>query len=192
MWAWVAIGLSFGQNAPQPDARFVDASSQQAASSAIVRPVHTYSIVARDPETGDLGVAVQSHWFSVGPIVPWAESGVGAVATQSLADPAYGPLGLASMRVGRSAPDSLRGLLESDPQRDVRQVAMIDIQGRTAAFTGSGPGEWKGHKCGVNYCAQGNSLAGPAVLDAMVRSFESSSGPLASCSGCPWWSRGAR
>src|SRR5688572_32916167 len=101
------------------------------------RPVSTYSIVARDPETGEMGVAVQSHWFSVGPIVPWAEAGVGAVATQSLVDPAYGPLGLAAMRVGRSAPDTLRGLVEADAGRDVRQVAMIDAQGRVAAHTGA-------------------------------------------------------
>src|SRR5512145_3062022 len=79
-------------------------------ASTRVRPVHTYSIVARDPATGQLGVAVQSHWFSVGPIVPWAEAGVGAVATQSFVDPKYGPLGLALMRSGKDAPSALRGL----------------------------------------------------------------------------------
>src|SRR5713101_7910193 len=101
-----------------------------------VRPVHTYSIVARDPATGELGVAVQSHWFSVGTAVPWAEAGVGAVATQSFVDPSYGSLGLELMRGGRSAPDALRGLLAADAGRDVRQVAMIDAQGRVAAHTG--------------------------------------------------------
>src|SRR5512140_3480836 len=89
------------------------------------RPVHTYSIVARDPDTGELGVAVQSHWFSVGSVCPWAEAGVGAVATQSLVDPAYGPLGLELMRAGKTARQALDGLLASDPGREFRQVAMV-------------------------------------------------------------------
>ncbi len=111
-----------------------------------LRPAHTYSIVARDPATGELGVAVQSHWFSVGTAVPWAEAGVGAVATQSFVETSYGPLGLELMRAGRSAPDALRGLLAADEGREVRQVAMIDAQGRVAAHTGrkciaaAGPG----------------------------------------------------
>ena len=100
------------------------------------RPVHTFSIVARDPATGELGVAVQSHWFSVGSIVPWAEAGVGAVATQSFVDPSYGKLGLELMRTGKSGPDALRSLLAGDDGRDVRQVAMIDAQGRVDAWTG--------------------------------------------------------
>src|SRR5207253_4655505 len=90
------------------------------------RPVHTFSIVARDPDTGEIGVAVQSHWFSVGSLVPWAEAGVGAVATQSFVDPAYGPLGLELMRAGKTARQALDGLLASDPGREVRQVAMVD------------------------------------------------------------------
>src|SRR4051812_35307888 len=94
------------------------------------RPVATYSIVARDPKTGAMGVAVQSHWFSVGTIVTWAESGVGAVATQSFVDPSYGQLGLELMKAGRPAPDALKGLLLADENREVRQVAMIDTQGR--------------------------------------------------------------
>ena len=99
--------------------------------------VHTYSIVARDPDTGQLGVAVQSHYFSVGSVVTWAEAGVGAVATQSLGDPAYGKLGLDLMRAGKSAPDTLAGLVASDPMQAVRQVAMVDAQGQVAAHTGS-------------------------------------------------------
>src|SRR5438270_13176098 len=91
------------------------------------RPVHTFSIVAYDPATGQLGVAVQSHWFAVGGEVPWAEAGVGA--TQSFVDTSYGPLGLDLMRSGKSAPDSLRGLLQADGSCNVRQVAMIDAQG---------------------------------------------------------------
>src|SRR6266571_1401510 len=101
------------------------------------RPVHTYSIVARDPATGELGVAVQSHWFSVGSVVPWAEAGVGAVATQSIVDPSYGPLGLTLMRAGRSAPEALAALLAGDAGREVRQVGMVDAQGRAATHTGT-------------------------------------------------------
>ena len=101
------------------------------------RPVATYSIVARDASTGQLGVAVQSHWFSVGPIVPWAQAGVGAVATQSLVDPAYGPLGLELMAAGRSASQALTALLAAHADREVRQVAMIDARGDVATHTGS-------------------------------------------------------
>src|SRR3989440_2507496 len=88
-----------------------------------LRPVHTFSIVARDPQTGEIGVAVQSHWFAVGQIVPWAEAGVGAVATQSFVDPSYGKLGLDLLRGGKSAPATLRALLSADASCDVRQVA---------------------------------------------------------------------
>src|SRR6188768_2970892 len=103
------------------------------ASIASADPlVHTYSIVARDPATGEMGVAVQSHWFSVGSVVPWAQAGVGAVATQSFVDPTYGELGLHLMSLGRSAPDALKGLLAADGGREVRQVAMIDASGKVA------------------------------------------------------------
>lgn len=98
------------------------------------RPVHTYSIVARDPATGELGVAVQSHWFSVGTIVTWAEAGVGAIATQAFASPAYGPRGLSLMHSGVPAPEALSALLSTDAARDVRQVAFVDAQGRAAAL----------------------------------------------------------
>src|SRR5579859_395 len=102
-----------------------------------LRPVNTFSIVARDPATGRIGVAVQSHWFAVGQTVPWAEAGVGAVATQSFVDPSYGKLGLDLMRAGKSAPDALRGLLSGDASCEVRQVAMIDASGNAATFTGA-------------------------------------------------------
>src|SRR5271156_740910 len=98
--------------------------------------VHTYSIVARDAETGQLGVAVQSHYFAAGTVVTWAEAGVGAVATQASGDPAYGKLGLDLMRARKSAPDTLAGLLAADPMREIRQVAMVDALGRVAAHTG--------------------------------------------------------
>ncbi len=101
------------------------------------RPVNTFSIVARDEATGEIGVAVQSHWFAVGQIVPWAEAGVGAVATQSFVDPSYGKLGLDLLRAGKAAPDALRALLGGDSACDVRQVAMIDARGTVATFTGA-------------------------------------------------------
>src|SRR5437868_6713562 len=119
-----------------------------------LRPVHTFSIVARDPETGELGVAVQSHWFSVGSIVPWAEAGVGAVATQSFVDASYGKLGLDLMRIGKSAPDALRALLAGDDARDVRQVAMIDAHGRVTAHTGAKNIQAAGHQMGKDYSVQ--------------------------------------
>jgi uncharacterized Ntn-hydrolase superfamily protein len=115
------------------------------------RPVATYSIVARDSITGQLGVAVQSHWFSVGPIVPWARAGVGAVATQSLVDPAYGPLGLELMAMGKSAPVTLAALLAGDSDADVRQVAMVDADGQVAAHTGERAIIAAGHNTGAQF-----------------------------------------
>jgi hypothetical protein len=103
------------------------ATSLAAQDAPPRRPVATYSIVARDSVTGEIGVAVQSHWFSVGSVVPWAEAGIGAVATQSFVDPRYGTLGLELMRLGRSAPEALRALVTSDADSAVRQVAMLDV-----------------------------------------------------------------
>jgi uncharacterized Ntn-hydrolase superfamily protein len=143
------------------------------------RPTHTFSIVARDPATGELGVAVQSHWFAVGAIVPWAEAGVGAVATQSFVDPSYGPLGLDLMRAGRSAPDALKALLAADDGRDVRQVAMIDAQGRVAAHTGKKSIEAAGHFVGKDYSVQANLMLNDRVWPEMARAFESAQGDLA-------------
>jgi len=144
-----------------------------------LRPVATYSIVARDSATGEIGVAVQSHWFSVGPLVPWAEAGVGAVATQSFVDPRYGPLGLDLMRTGRSAPEALRALVSSDGDSAVRQVAMIDAQGRVAAFTGARAIRAAGHHTGKQYSVQANLMEKPGVWPAMARAFESTKGDLA-------------
>jgi uncharacterized Ntn-hydrolase superfamily protein len=144
-----------------------------------VRPVHTFSIVARDPATGELGVAVQSHWFSVGPIVPWAEAGVGAVATQSFVDPSYGKNGLELMRAGKSAPDTLKELLEKDQGREVRQVAMIDAQGRVDAWTGKDDIQAAGHIVGSNFSVQANLMLNDKVWPAMARAFESTKGDLA-------------
>jgi uncharacterized Ntn-hydrolase superfamily protein len=144
-----------------------------------LRPVHTYSIVARDAATGELGVAVQSHWFSVGALVPWAEAGVGAVATQSFVDPAYGKLGLDLMRAGRSAPDALRSLVAGDEGRDVRQVAMIDAQGRVSAHTGAKCIEAAGQHVGKDFSVQANMMLNERVWPEMARAFESTRGDLA-------------
>jgi uncharacterized Ntn-hydrolase superfamily protein len=143
------------------------------------RPVATYSIVARDSATGEVGVAVQSHWFSVGPIVAWAEAGVGAVATQSFVEPSYGPLGLDLMRAGRSAPEALRGLVAADKDSAVRQVAMVDARGRVAAFTGRRAIAAAGQQVGRGYSVQANLMEKPTVWPAMARAFESAKGDLA-------------
>jgi uncharacterized Ntn-hydrolase superfamily protein len=143
------------------------------------RPAHTYSIVAVDSATGQIGVAVQSHWFSVGASVAWAEPGVGAVATQSFILPAYGPRGLALMRSGIPAPAALRALLGADPDSQVRQVAMIDAQGRVANHTGSRNIAEAGGRVGRWYATQANTMVRATVWDAMGRAFESTRGVLA-------------
>ncbi|HTT76514.1 MAG TPA: DUF1028 domain-containing protein [Candidatus Binataceae bacterium] len=140
--------------------------------------VHTYSIVARDTETGQLGVAVQSHYFSVGSVVTWAEAGVGAVATQSIADPAYGKLGLDLMRAGRSAPDTLTGLVASDPMSAVRQVGIVDAYGRAAAHTGRLAIAEAGHITGEGFSVQANMMVQPSVWPAMAAAYESAHGEL--------------
>ena len=144
-----------------------------------VRPVATYSIVARDPATGELGVAVQSHWFSVGSVVPWAESGVGAVATQSFVEPSYGPLGLALMKAGRTAPETLAGLLAADAGRDVRQVGMVDAKGNVATHTGRLDIPAAGGQAGQQYVVQANLMEKPTVWPAMAKAFEAAKGELA-------------
>jgi len=149
------------------------------ANDELLRPVHTFSIVARDPATGQIGVAVQSHWFSVGTTVPWAEAGVGAVATQSFVEPNYGRRGIELMKAGRSAPEVLQALLAEDKAKDVRQVAMIDAQGRTAAHTGAKNIAAAGHHLGANYSVQANMMANETVWPAMSRAFEATTGDLA-------------
>jgi uncharacterized Ntn-hydrolase superfamily protein len=147
-------------------------------TAAAQRPVHTYSIVARDSATGQLGVAVQSHWFSVGPLVPWAEAGIGAVATQSFVEPSYGPLGLALMRAGKSAEEALRALVSGDAHPEVRQVAFVDAKGEVAVHTGAKAIEAAGHRKGRNYSVQANLMLKPTVPDAMARAFERAKGDL--------------
>lgn len=146
---------------------------------AFLRPVHTYSIVARDSETGQLGVAVQSHWFSVGPIVPWAEAGVGAVATQSFVEVSYGPLGLDLMRAGKTAPEALKALIAADANEAVRQVAVVDARGNVAAHTGAKAIAEAGHHVGHQYSTQANLMLKNTVWDAMAQAYESAKGDLA-------------
>ena len=137
------------------------------------------NVSARDPATGMLGVAVQSHWFSVGSSVPWAESGVGAVATQSFIDPSYGALGLALMRTGRSAEQTLAGLVEADPSPEVRQVGMVDASGSTAAYTGSLAIQHACDRQGAAFTVQANLMHHDGVCDAMFVTFNSAPGDLA-------------
>lgn len=147
-------------------------------SAASGRPVHTYSIVARDPATGEMGVAVQSHWFSVGPLVAWGEAGVGVVATQSFVDPSYGPLGLALMKAGRSAEASLEALKKADGHPEVRQVAMLDAQGNVAVHTGEKCIPGAGHIAGENFAVQANLMLNDRVWPAMAQAFQSAEGDL--------------
>jgi uncharacterized Ntn-hydrolase superfamily protein len=136
----------------------------------------TYSIVARDDRTGEMGVAVQSHYFSVGSIVSWARAGVGAVATQSNAEISYGPLGLELMGAGKSAPDALQALLRADPKRESRQVAMVDSKGRAAAHTGAECIPFAGHVVGDSFSCQGNIMRSEKVWTSMRDSFLGSRG----------------
>jgi uncharacterized Ntn-hydrolase superfamily protein len=168
------------------------------AALAQTRPVHTFSIVARDPKTGEMGVAVQSHWFAVGQIVPWAEAGVGAIATQSFVDPAYGQLGLDLLRAGKTGPEALRGLLGADASCEVRQVAMVDASGNVATFTGArdiqaaggvaSNGKAAHVDCGKaggelsigrDFSAQANLMSNENIWPAMARAYAASTGDLA-------------
>jgi len=140
---------------------------------------HTYSIVARDPETGEMGVAVQSHWFSVGSVVSWAEAGVGAVATQSLVNISYGPRGLEMLKKGMSAQEVVDVLTKEDDGRDVRQLAVVDAKGGVATHTGKRCIPEAGHFTGDNFSVQANMMLKNSVWDAMAKAFQASKGPLA-------------
>jgi len=139
----------------------------------------TYSIVARDPHTGELGVAVQSHWFSVGGVVTWARPGVGAVATQANAEPAYGPRALELLSEGATAEDALHRLLAADPGSESRQVAVVDADGRVAVHTGKACIAYAGHITGDGVSCQANIMASERVWPAMLSAFTAASGSLA-------------
>lgn len=141
---------------------------------------HTFSIVARDEVTGEMAVGVQSHWFSVGTAVSWGEAGVGVVATQSFVNKSYGIKGLELMKKGKTAPAALQELLQADEGREVRQVAMIDVNGNVNAYTGKNCIDHAGNIIGKNYSVQSNMMLNDKVNKAMAKAFENSSGkPLA-------------
>ena len=137
-------------------------------------PVATFSIVGFDPRTGDLGVAVQSKFFAVGSVVPWAQAGVGAIATQSYANVSYGPEGLELLTKGQTARETVKALTSADKDRRLRQLGIVDARGNSTSFTGSGCHQWAGHSERPNFCAQGNILTGKEVVDAIAVSFEQS------------------
>ena len=138
----------------------------------------TYSIVARDPETGDLGVAVQSKFLAVGAVVPWARAGVGAIATQSYANVAYGPDGLHLLHRGLSAAEVLSRLVAADELREERQAGVVDARGGSASHTGGECFEWAGGRSGDGWAAQGNILAGPGVVDGLADTFLAGGAPF--------------
>jgi uncharacterized Ntn-hydrolase superfamily protein len=176
----MAAPATFAQTSDESRARTPGSHPPAVTAAGKTGPLaHTFSIVARDPVTGDMGVAVQSHWFSVGSIVTWAEAGVGAVATQSFVDPGYGYKGLELMRGGVAAPEALKRLADADPQREVRQVAMIDAQGRVAALTGKLDIQAAGHHMGAQYSVQANMMENDRVWPAMAEAYERTRGDLA-------------
>jgi uncharacterized Ntn-hydrolase superfamily protein len=140
--------------------------------------MHTYSIVARDPESGDMGVAVQSHWFSVGTLCPWAKAGVGAIATQSFVNVSFGPRGLSLLQAGRTASEALAEMLAADEGREVRQVAIVDARGNVAAHTGNKCVPAAGHRVGEQFSAQANLMLNDRVWPAMAEAFSGSRDPL--------------
>jgi len=140
----------------------------------------TFSIAARDPATGELGFAVQSKAFAAGNRAVHIKAGVGVIAHQAAANPMYGEIGFELLQAGYTPQQALDMMLRSDEGRDSRQVAILDVQGRSASWDGPGANDWKGHKCGADYCAQGNILAGAEVVAALARVFEATHGkPLA-------------
>jgi len=145
----------------------------------LTRIVATFSIAAFDPETDSLGVAVQSKFLAVGAVVPWARAGVGAVATQAMANFNYGPRGLELMAEGRTAQETVEALTSADGGRDHRQVGVVDARGRAATFTGSECFDWAGGVTGDHYAAQGNILVGRETVGAMAKTYEEADGDLA-------------
>ena len=165
--AWMTLGLAVGEMWSEEKAP----ESKQDEQPLVA----TFSIVGFDPLTGDLGVAVQSKFFGVGTVVPWAKANVGAVATQSYANITYGPKGLSLLEQNFHPSSAIKLLTKSDDKNEYRQVGMIDAQGRASSFTGSKCNEWAGHIVGPNFAVQGNLLAGQPVVEDMAKAFEKSS-----------------
>lgn len=149
-----------------------------ALAATAAAPIATYSVVGYDPETGDLGVAVQSRVLAVGADVPWAKSNVGAVATQAFCNTTFGPRGLALMGEGVPVEEILERLLADDPEREARQVGIVDADGRSIAFTGADCMAWAGHEYGPNFTAQGNILVSEETVKAISRAFRETEGML--------------
>jgi uncharacterized Ntn-hydrolase superfamily protein len=141
-------------------------------------PIATFSIVGFDPETGDLGVAVQSKFFAVGSVVPWAKSGVGAIASQAYGNTTFGPLGLAMLEEGMTVEAVMESLLAHDPDAAQRQVGIVDASGNSFAYTGDECMDWAGHESGPNFSAQGNILVSEATVEAMAKAFTETDGVL--------------
>lgn len=141
-------------------------------------PVTTFTLVACDPKTGDLGVAVASKFLAVGAVVPWARAGVGAVAAQAWANTSYGPHGLDLLAQGQSPKEALDALIQEDTLAEQRQAGIVDAQGHSATWTGGGCHQWAGGTAGPNFAAQGNILVGKETIAAMVETFERERGSL--------------
>jgi uncharacterized Ntn-hydrolase superfamily protein len=174
--AWAAVILAV---LPVGASLAAQGTLSESARQLTAPPVATFSIVARDSETGDLGVAVQSKYFAVGSVVPHARAGTGALATQARGNPLHGRDGLALLREGWSPARVIESLTAADPQRRERQIGIVDPQGRAASYTGEDCLPWAGGLTGPNYAVQGNVLAGPHVVEAMATAFENGSGDLA-------------
>lgn len=144
-----------------------------------MKNISTFSIVARDPETGELGIAVQSKFLAVGAVVPWAKAGVGAIATQALANLHYGELGIKLLEKGYSAQETLNALLALDDNREDRQIGIVDSKGNSAAFTGKNCFDWAGHITGPNFACQGNILVSEATVKALADTFQNTKGTFA-------------
>jgi uncharacterized Ntn-hydrolase superfamily protein len=142
------------------------------------RTIAAFSIVAHDAATGELGVTVQSRFFAVGAAVPFAEGDVGAIASQAMGNPTFGPRGLTLLREGRSVQETLDLLLKDDPEREHRQVGIIDAKGRTAGYTGAKCFAWAGHRTGPNFSVQGNILVSEPTVVAMEKAFTDTQGML--------------
>lgn len=162
---WVAGVMMIGMVSGNPEAWGVDREGTGEAE------VNTFSIVARDVETGDFGVAVQSRFFGVGSVVPWGQADTGVVATQSWANTQFGPQGLELMQRGKSAAEALAELIQGDEKREFRQVALVDQSGNVAVHTGAECLAYAGHKTGEHYAVQGNLLASERVLEAMEKAY---------------------
>jgi uncharacterized Ntn-hydrolase superfamily protein len=161
-----------------PDASLPTALAAGEACEAS-QPVATFSIVAFDPERKQWGVAVQSKFLAVGAVVPWAEAGKGAIATQAWANTTYGPQGLAMLAAGKSAREVVEALTAKDPRSARRQLGVVDAQGNAASFTGEACMAWAGGRTGKHYCVQGNILAGEDVVEAMAKGYEEAQGSFA-------------